>query len=221
VSGWVLDPNTLTSIKAHIYVDGQFNSVVTASGPGPDVLGVYQKGANHGFNTILSLAVGTHAVCVYGINVAAGNANSQIGCKSVTIGNLPFGGANSFTAAGPNVVHTTGWTIDPEITTPIRTDFWADGRTYVGSATANTYRSDVVAVFPGWGANHGWDANLTVANGVHTICAYAVNERSGNGNPGDGLRHRHRRRFPVRLRRRLHRQRPRRGRQGRRMVHRP
>ncbi len=44
-------------------------------------------------------------------------------------------------------------------------------------------RSDVGAAYPGYGANHGYDATVTAAKGTHTVCTYAINTLSGTTNP--------------------------------------
>jgi len=41
--------------------------------------------------------------------------------------------------------------------------------------TANTYRVDVGAAYPGYGDYHGWGTVLSAANGQHTVCATARN----------------------------------------------
>jgi hypothetical protein len=84
VSGWALDPDTTSSIRVHVYVDGHATVSLAATGSRPDVGRVFAKGDNHGFSATLGAVSGTHQVCAYAINTPAGT-NSRIGCRNVTV----------------------------------------------------------------------------------------------------------------------------------------
>jgi hypothetical protein len=84
VAGWALDPDTTSSIRVHVYVDGRATVALTAAGPRPDVGRIFGKGDNHGFTATLGAAPGTHKVCVYAINTPVAT-NPGIGCRNVTV----------------------------------------------------------------------------------------------------------------------------------------
>lgn len=93
VRGWVMDPDTTAPITVHAYADGAWLGQFTAGGSRPDVDEVFHRGSHYGFDTTLSLAKGDHRVCVYGINVAQGSGNPEIGCRSVSV-NAPLATPN-------------------------------------------------------------------------------------------------------------------------------
>jgi hypothetical protein len=85
VGGWAIDPDTASPIAVHVYVDDTVHGL-TASGPRPDVGGLYPSfGANHGYGSTIAAPPGEHAVCAFAINVAAGD-NRLLGCRTVTVG---------------------------------------------------------------------------------------------------------------------------------------
>lgn len=84
ISGWALDPDTSASIAVHIYV-GSTGSAYVADKARPDVGRVYPLyGEKHGFAEFVPMPSGTHTVCAYGINTAAGG-HTLLGCRDVTI----------------------------------------------------------------------------------------------------------------------------------------
>ncbi|MFT4050871.1 MAG: hypothetical protein QM677_01325 [Microbacterium sp.] len=84
VSGWAIDPDTTSSIKVHVYVDG-VGTVTTANRARADVAAAYPGyGSAHGFSLSTAISSGTHTVCAYGINTGSGG-NTTLGCKTVTV----------------------------------------------------------------------------------------------------------------------------------------
>lgn len=84
VSGWTLDPDTAASIPVHIYVDS-VGKAFLADRSRPDVARVFPPyGDKHGFSETVSVTVGTHSVCAYGIGPDAGG-NTLLGCKTITV----------------------------------------------------------------------------------------------------------------------------------------
>jgi hypothetical protein len=84
VRGWALDPNTTSSIRVHVYVNGVATASLAATGPRPDVGRIFGKGDNHGFTATVNAAAGPRQVCVYAID-STGGTNPRIGCKDVTV----------------------------------------------------------------------------------------------------------------------------------------
>jgi Cysteine-rich secretory protein family len=84
VAGWTIDPDTASPITVVAYVDGVGYVVGTAGGYRADVASVYGAyGGSHAYGGTIVTGPGLHAVCVYGINVAAG-ANQVLGCGVVS-----------------------------------------------------------------------------------------------------------------------------------------
>jgi len=85
VRGWTFDPDTTSSILIDVYVDGKYAKTTRADNSRPDVGAVYPRyGAAHGFSVDVPMTVGTHSVCVYGINTGPGS-NVKLACATVTI----------------------------------------------------------------------------------------------------------------------------------------
>ncbi len=84
VWGWTIDPDTTEPIAVHVYVDG-VGTPFMADKDRPDVATAYPaSGPRHGFKETFAAAAGTHNVCVYAMNNAAG-ANPLLGCVSVNV----------------------------------------------------------------------------------------------------------------------------------------
>jgi hypothetical protein len=187
VSGWALDPDTAASIDVHVYVDGAYSGAVDATGLRPGVANAYPGyGANHGFVASVPVGAGTHSVCVYGINTASGNANPQLGCRTVTVGGNPRGNFESVTATTGSVT-VSGWALDPDSAAPINVHVYVDGR-WTMASTADGSRPDVGAAYPGWGDDHGFHVAVAVSAGHHQVCVYAINVGAGTLNPQLGCR---------------------------------
>jgi hypothetical protein len=84
--GWAIDPDTPNPIDVHLYVDGQGPTVARADRPRPDVGASHPGyGDDHGFTIELAdVAVGHHEVCVYALNVGAGE-HHLLDCRPVVV----------------------------------------------------------------------------------------------------------------------------------------
>ena len=97
-------------------------------------------------------------------------------------------GAVDTTAAGGGSVLTSGWALDPNTSGPIPVLILVDG-TFLSSATASTFRSDIGAAFPAAGPNHGFTVTVTgIAPGDHTLCAVGVDAVAPGVNTQVGCR---------------------------------
>jgi hypothetical protein len=80
VSGWATDPDVPDqALTVHVYLDGVPQFALLADGTNA-------VSAGHGYAGTLAVPRGTHSVCTYAINAGAGNSNTQLGCKTVTVG---------------------------------------------------------------------------------------------------------------------------------------
>jgi len=175
VAGWVLDPDTSDPIDIHVYVD-KAGTAVRADRPRPDIEALYPGyGAVHGFDAVIPAPSGWHTVCVYGIDVGPGE-NRELGCRMVLVGGDPFGSVDVVRASG-GILSVGGWAIDPDTKDPI------DVHVYVGSngraVRADRPRSDIGAVFPAYGPDHGFAASFAIPPGTHQVCIYAIDQGLG------------------------------------------
>ena len=176
LTGWTVDPNAHDSLDVHTYVDGAFAGITHATGSRPDVAAaVAQFGPAHGFTIELSLAPGPHTICVYGINVGAGT-NALVNCVKTTVSGAPFGALDGMARAA-GVATVSGWVIDPTTVSSARVRVTLDGALVV-TQPASASRPDLPAVFPLFGADHGYLIATAVSPGPHTICVVAL------GSPG-------------------------------------
>jgi hypothetical protein len=86
VAGWAWDqdrgeaPTTL-----HVYVDGAYRLSGVTTVARPDVGALYPgSGETRGYGLTVSVAPGSHEVCVYAINEGEGTTNPLLGCKAAT-----------------------------------------------------------------------------------------------------------------------------------------
>jgi hypothetical protein len=84
ISGWTIDPDVADPISIHVYVDGAWGGSFVAEASRADVARAYPaSGDRHGYQVTLSTPPGNHQVCVYAINVGAGE-NRLIRCAAAT-----------------------------------------------------------------------------------------------------------------------------------------
>jgi hypothetical protein len=170
VAGWVLDPDSSGPIDVHVYVDA-VGTPIKADIPRPDVGAIYPGyGSAHGFDAVIPAPAGWLQVCAYGIDVGPGG-NSLVGCRNVLVGGDPFGAVDVVSVSG-GMLTVAGWAIDPDTADAIDVHVYVDssGRAF----TADGSRSDVAVAFPGYGANHGFNATFPVSGGTHQVCVYAI-----------------------------------------------
>lgn len=181
VSGWAIDPDSVSPTAVHVYVDGT-GVAVLADGARPDLQPHYpQYGTAHGFSTTVTAGPGAHTVCAYAINIAAGG-NVQLGCSEVVVPSStdlarpPIGNFEALSVTGSTAT-AAGWAIDPDTTASIPVHIYV-GATG-GAYTADKDRPDVARAYPASGAAHGFAEQLTLPVGRSEICVYAINTGAG------------------------------------------
>jgi hypothetical protein len=187
IRGWTFDADTKQPILADIWVNGSYRATLTANVARPDVQAAYPKqGPNHGFTGSVALASGANNICLFGINVGAGN-HTALGCKNIVVrANDPVGNVDNVTA-GAGALSVRGWTFDADTTEPILADVWINGR-WAATLTANGSRPDVQAAYRGQSANHGFSQDIAAAGGSNRVCIYGINNAAGGANPLLGCR---------------------------------
>lgn len=178
IAGWAVDPDVSEPITVHIYVDGKVALWHRAELPRPDVAQAFPgAGERHGFDVNVAASSGNHTVAVYAINVGTGEQHPLIGNAPVGLA-APFGWLDAL-YLGPQSVRIVGWVIDPDAPGG-RTSLhvYVDG-VFAGQFATDATRSDVGAVYQGFGDQHGYDVTLPVASGDHRIQVWALNGGSG------------------------------------------
>ena len=181
VSGWAADPDTTAPIAVHLYVDGAGKASVPADDQRADLasaLGATNTG--HGFSrTLTGIGSGQHDVCVYGINVGAGQ-NTLLECRVVTVAsNKPSGVLESVTG-GEQSIAVKGWALDRDTTAATWYKVQVDSVGAV-SATADVKRADVAAANAGAGATVGFSRTISnVAAGKRTVSLW-TQDKPGSG----------------------------------------
>ncbi|AXH35360.1 hypothetical protein DVJ78_08025 [Humibacter sp. BT305] len=183
VYGWAIDPDTANPIDVVFYVNGRWTSSTRADQNRADVASVFPGyGGSHGFTSTVPVGAGTNTVCAYAVNTPSSNDNPQIGCKTITIpGGTPLGSFDSAVSTAGGIA-VSGWAFDPDTTNPIDVVFYVDNA-WTSSLRADRTRTDVAAVYPGYGDNHGFTGTVPAGPGTKRICAYGVNVPSSNDNP--------------------------------------
>jgi hypothetical protein len=163
-----------------VLVDGRVAGTLTADRSRPDVTMYGERGTRSGFDGTVPVPAGDHAVCVDARLVGRSDEGTSLGCRPVRAlpGSAPTGVVDVVANAGEvQGVRVAGWTLDPD------TAASTDVHVYVGSngvsVRGDRDRPDIATVFPGYGADHGFDVTLPAAIGRHRVCAYAINAGPG------------------------------------------
>ncbi|MGZ0230841.1 MAG: hypothetical protein ACKVKO_12955, partial [Acidimicrobiales bacterium] len=182
------------SMVVHVYAffDGSdvpvpvSSPVVSAAGFRPDVNRAFGIAGDHGFSRVIPIRSGNHKVCAYSVGVDSNGdlegafRNRLIGCRQVIIEDeaAPSGVVDKIVRSGA-VVSVKGWAydLDTEIQ-PVGIHVYVDG-VPTGSGMTDQVRADVNKIL-GVDGEHGFDLDVSVTSGSHTICAYVL----GNGANG-------------------------------------
>jgi hypothetical protein len=188
VRGWSVDPDTASSTKVHLYIDGAWAGITDASDVRNDIAAALPGyGADHGYDTYLPVAPGGHAVCAYGINAAGTGTDSPLGCRYFIVTGDPVGNLDLASSPEPGSAHLVGWAFEPDApNTTSDIHVYIDGG-FAGVFRADSLRKDVSTLF-GVGEDHGYDITLDVLRGTHSICTYAINAAGPGTNTQLGCR---------------------------------
>jgi len=180
VAGYALDLNSAGPIGVHVYLDGHFAGGAYATQPRADVANLYPTaGPDHGYRFTIPAGSGTHQVCAYALNVGAGG-NIRFPCRTVAMQDNPVGRLEN-AAQSPGGVTVGGWTLDPDVTTPVQVRAYVDGKWVAGGLAGNA-RPDLARSYPYAGQNHGFTFAVPMTPGTHLLCLYAMNLAGGTVN---------------------------------------
>lgn len=132
--------------------------------------------ADGSFRLVVPAKPGARTICANGIG--ANDLSAPLGCKATTVlGGNPITSVE-LTRTSSRHFTTRGWAIDGDTTGAVAVRVLIDGKP-VKTLQASARRDDIGARFPGYGANHGWNATIGVLPGRHTVCLIAENIGAG------------------------------------------
>jgi hypothetical protein len=176
VRGWATDPDTTGPVTMHVYADGvNVVAIPLANETRDGVTGP------HAYTAQFPLVFGQHTVCVYAINQGPGTTNPHLGCKTIVIDPTTFNprGALDGLAADGRKLTVSGWASDPDTGRAIQVHVYVDGSPQVALLADRPTSSH---------GSSGFSGTLQVADGSHSVCAYAINVGLGTTNPNLGCR---------------------------------
>jgi hypothetical protein len=181
LNGWVLDPDTTGPVSVRVYADGKWTATGVANLSRPDLAAAYPaNGTDHGFSIFTPLSPGNHVLCAYGLNIAAGNANTKFGCVTVIRAVQPFGASTGIIRAGiSNTIQVAGWAIDPDTLGAVPVHVSVDGVDRM-TLSANVAYPGTLDQFPLYGGTHAYSGSIVLDAGEHTVCVTAYNVGPGS-----------------------------------------
>ncbi|MGA1813654.1 hypothetical protein VH571_14835 [Frondihabitans sp. 4ASC-45] len=184
VSGWVADPDTTSSIRARIAVDGKTVRTLAAANSRPDVAKAHPAvGALHGFSTVVPATEGARRVCVTGVNTGRGSDTPVEDCTTVAVLSSSPRGTIEKVSTTLRTITVSGWAIDADTAKSIAVSIGVDG-SRLAKVTASAARPGVATSYPAYGAGHGFSATVTVKPGTHTLCVGGINQAGTAGTSG-------------------------------------
>jgi hypothetical protein len=178
VAGWLIDPNADEG-SVHIYVDGRLVQFAPANRTRPDVDAIYPGfGSAHGFDAVVPVPEGSHNICLYGYNQFQPSNSQLLACRSIVVTGAPIGSLDVMHLV-PGGARVAGWALDPDTSASVDIHIYVDGALALVTR-ADDPRSDVNAIYHGYGSAHGFDVTLALGPGRRDICVYAINQGSGS-----------------------------------------
>jgi hypothetical protein len=177
--GWMIDPDSPGgAADVHVWIDGAFAGAWKANVFRNDVAANYKDfGGEHGFDLQIPLGTGEHRVQVWMINDLGADQPVLLGERTIAIGGAAVGALEG-AYRSPNGVRVVGWAVDPDSTEPLDIHVYVDGA-FAGSRFADGDRPDVAALYPEFGAHHGYDIEVPANPGTRQITVYAIGRGGG------------------------------------------
>jgi hypothetical protein len=168
VTGWYVDFSGGDRSYVWMSLDGVGGPRVTNTTL--NWLPVYLPGfsANNGYSYTLPLRAGAHSICMYGANSGA-----SLGCKSVSIPYSSAGNVDQVTG-GQGTISLSGWMAD--LTTSAPGYIWVNVNGTGGAYLANQPLGWFDVLYPGEGANHGFNITVPKPAGTYQVCVYGSTE---------------------------------------------
>jgi hypothetical protein len=133
-------------------------------------------GSAHGFSFTAPVGPGPHTICAYAINSGAGNANTQLGCR--TLMSDPLGTVDSVAREPGGSVRVAGWAFDPDTSGSIDVGVFVNGTPWA-AARADVDRPDLAGA--GFSTtHHGYSIALQgLTTSPVEVCVLAINVGPG------------------------------------------
>lgn len=181
LTGWAHDPDGGSS-AVEVYVNGYLAGTIPTGVSRPDVAAAYgSSAATAGFNNGVWAPPGDHWICAFARNSGRGPATAM-GCRFISIPSLPFGSIDAVSIDLPTATATIqGWAIDAQSAGVVEIHAYAGGA-FAGWTRANGSRTDLLASFPAFGANHGFSFQVPVPRGTSSLCLYAIDDARSDRN---------------------------------------
>lgn len=138
----------------------------------PQPSGAYTAG-------FVGITGGDHQLCMM-VRRRSDGVDAKVDCRNVNVpGSPPWGTIDAVRQNGGRV-YFAGWAYDPETTRSIDVHITVDGkRAY--RADSGLLRPDVGGyLLPGYGPLHGYEYEVALDKGSHTVCAVAINVGQGS-----------------------------------------
>ncbi|MFB9664730.1 hypothetical protein HP467_07850 [Curtobacterium albidum] len=182
IRGWAIDPDTAASIRVDAYVDGVRVKGRVADMAKAGLATTFPGyGANHQFSMSVSgLAPSVpHELCLAAVD-AVGGQGATWDCRTVA---QPTGDPRTTIeqakATSIGTLSVSGFSVDPDVVTPVTVSVSVDGRA-VGSSVAKATSDSAAAAFPDYGTAHGFTTTIPdVGPGKHSVCVTAKNVGGG------------------------------------------
>lgn len=182
LTGWAIDADKDVPLDVHFYSDGHLVSHVWEDVARPDVNAKYTAYPNaRGFHYAVTLPVGTHNVCAYGINVSGTpGSNSLLGCLTALVTHDPIGDFPSL-VQGPSGIVASGWALDPDTVDPISMYATLDGARLDIPMMADQANPASAPDYEAYGDHHGFSFTFGASDGNHRLCVSALNAGGTDG----------------------------------------
>ena len=156
----VADAQGTAPFTADVLLDGQVKATATTNDAGAAIVRLDgQQG-------------GARVLCLRARNVGAG-ADTVVDCLHLQVPGASPRGQLELLSTEPTGVRAAGWVVDDETVLPVVVRVWVDG--VLRNYGADLPRPDKAGQFPRLGANHGFNAFVTLPKGKHSVCVAAQN----------------------------------------------
>jgi hypothetical protein len=178
-AGWAIDPNTTDPVALDAWLNNAALTRTSTGTPRADVAAVYPGyGPTPGFGgTTIPAAAGSNTVCVWAWDVPMPGVNIQLGCRTIVVSNNPTGAVDAVARVSGGIF-IAGWALDPDVAASVDVHVYVDGTPTV--LHTGVVRNDVAAVYPAYGALHGFGQVLPASTAPHQVCIAAINQGAGS-----------------------------------------
>jgi len=174
VSGWAVDPDSVSSAVTLSIQLGSTWQVLYANQAGEDLSAKYPgAGRNHAFSGTLPIGAGDYSMCVYPVNAGGVGSTGSLGCTTVNVPSSPppVGQIETATSAAQSISFT-GWAVRPDaLASPVSAAVNIGPNWYAFNTGAPSAAAP--GSVPGAGPNQGLGGTFPAAPGLQSFCLWA------------------------------------------------